>query len=166
MAQATPETEQLAADYLNIWNARAYSEIPAVVTESFVMYDPFAPEDEVPGPRGEVHGPDGLEAFIRGVVSGFPDFHVEVLTMLSSADTAMYDGQLSMTHEGVFFGIPPVGRSVTVRYMGMIRTADGQVDEHRVYPPLRDILEQLGFTFPAVIPLLPRLAWGKIKQLK
>lgn len=165
MTQEPSETEQLARDYLTIWNERAYADIPAVVSPTFVMYDPTAPADPVPGPKGEVHGPGGLETFMQGVVAGFPDFRVTVGALLAAEDVAMYDGRLTMTHEGPFFGIPPTGRRAEVRYMGLVRVADGEVVEHRVYPPMLDIAAQLGFSFPAVLGTLPRLAWGKLKLL-
>lgn len=157
MAHKSPDPAAIAREYLeSVWNQREYAEIPALVSESFVMHDPAAP-------AGKVHGPNGLERFIRGVVAGFPDFHVAVLKMLAKDDVAMYDGRLTMTHEGNFFGVPPTGRRAEVRYMGLIRVADGTVAEHRVYPPLREIAAQLGFTSLAVVPYLPRLAWGLLK---
>ncbi|WP_211694130.1 hypothetical protein [Natronomonas salina] len=39
---------------------------------------------------------------------------------------------------------------------------DGQVQEDRLYYDQKDMLAQLGFTFPDVIFLLPKLVWGKI----
>lgn len=163
MTRATSESERVARNYLRVWNERAYSEIPDVVAESFVMYDPFAPADQVPGPKGQVYGPDGLEAFIRGVVAGFPDFHVEVLTMLSEAEVVMYDGRITMTHEGSFFGIPPTGERAVFRYMGMVTVSDGVVSAHRVYPPLREVVDQLRLPFPAIVTYAPRFVWGLLK---
>lgn len=165
MTGPSQSPEALARAYLDIWNERAYEEIPNLVHESFVMYDPTAPAEAVGGPKGEVHGRAGLEAFIRGVVRGFPDFHVSVLSMATDSGLVMYDGRLSLTNLGDFFGVPPTGRSVAVRYMGLVRVEDAAVIEHRVYPPMLEIAEQLGFTFPAVLLTLPRLAWGKLRQL-
>lgn len=165
MTNASREPEQVAREYLqSVWNERGYAEIPALVSGAFVMYDPTAPADPVSGAAGVVHGPDGLETFIRGVVTGFPDFHVEVLRMLSDDEVAMYEGRLTMSHDGPFFGIPPTGKRAQVRYMGLIRVVDGAVEEHRVYPPLRAIADQLGFTSIAIVPYLPRLAWAMLKR--
>lgn len=165
MTDETLAPDALARRYLNCWNQREYAAISELVSEDFVMYDPTAPGDAVSGPKGEVHGPAGLESFIRGVVTGFPDFYVAVLDMVADGALVMYDGRLSMTHEGDFFGIPPTGNRADVRYMGLIRVEDDQVVEHRVYPPMLDIAEQLGFTFPAILITLPRLAWRKLIRL-
>lgn len=146
MAQETPDTERIAREYAEIWNERKYAKIPDVVSESFVMYDPAVPEDGVAGPQREAHGRDGLEQFIRAIVTGFPDFHVTLLDMLSSEDRVMYEAEASMTHEGKFLEIPPTGEKVELRYMGKINIADGKVQEHRVYIDSQEFFEQLGLT--------------------
>lgn len=139
MAEATPESEQLVNAYVEMWNGQAYSKIPDLVSESFVMYDSAAPE-------GEIHGPDGLEEFMREVVAGFPDFEVTILDALSTEDTVMYEGKITMTHEGEFDGIPPTEREVELREMSKFHIADGKVQEHRVYFDQQEIFEQLGLT--------------------
>ena len=139
MTQAPIDTEQLAREYASVWNERKYAKIPDVVSESFEMYDPAAP-------GGVVRGRDGLEQFIRAVVSGFPDFHVTILDMLSSEDRVMYEAEMSMTHEGEFDGVPPTGEEVELRYMGKIKTAGGKVQEHRIYFDQQELFEQLGLT--------------------
>ncbi|WP_251331159.1 ester cyclase [Haloplanus pelagicus] len=165
MEHAPSESERVARDYLeSVWNERGYDEIRSLVSESFVMYDPAALAADVSGTWDEIHGRDGLETFIRGVVAGFPDFQVTVHRMLSEDDAVMYDGRLRMTHEGTFFGVPPTGRRVEVRYMGQIEVADGMIEEHRVYPPILKIAKQLGFTSLTVVPYLPRLAWGLLTR--
>lgn len=161
MATQSPQTD-LARACIALWNERAYDRIPAVVADDFVMYDPFAPADEVPGPKGEVHGPDGLDTFIRGVVKGFPDFHVDPHEVVGGDGTAMYDGTLSLTHEGPFFGIPPTGQHAEVRYMGWIRVEGARVVEHRVYPPVTELFEQLRLPWPAFLAYVPRLVWSRV----
>jgi steroid delta-isomerase-like uncharacterized protein len=130
--------------YVEMWNDRQYSQIPELVSESFVMYDPAAPDEGVPGPEKEVHGPDGLEKFIRSVVAGFPEFHVEVVDVVSSDDLEMYDALVTLTHEGEFDGIPPAGRAAELREMSKYRLSDGKIEEHRVVFDHYDALEQLG----------------------
>ena len=161
MTQSATDAERLALDYLEtIWNDRSYAKIPEYVSPWFVMYDPAAIDDKLPGPRGVVRGPEDLETFVRGVVAGFPDFHVEVHDVFSDSELVLYAGTLSMTHTGTFCWIPPTGRTAEVRYMGAIRVADDRVSEHRVFPPLMEIAEQLGFTSPTILPYLPKLAWA------
>lgn len=163
--QSPEETNRLVRRYIDVWNDRAYDSIPDVVAESFVMYDPFARTDKLPGPKGQVHGRNGLETFIRGTVNGFPDFHVDIYDLLCNGHMGLYEGCITMTHEGDFFGIPPTGGHAEFRYVGSLRIAEGAVLEHRVYPPVGVILDQLGLNFPGVFILIPTLALGKIRQL-
>ena len=133
MARATRDAEGTVRAYVDVWNAK----IPEVVSESISVYNPTAP-------GGEVHGRDGLEAFMRGVVAGFPDFHVTVHDMVSNDDLVMYDATLTMTHEGEFDGIPPTGRKVEVPEMAKYYVVDSEIREYRVYFDQQAVFEQLG----------------------
>lgn len=144
MAEATPEPERIVNAYVDMWNERDYARIPDLVAESFVMYDAAAPAEGVAGPEGEVHGRDGLEAFMRGVAAGFPDFELTILDTVSRDDLVMYEAEIAMTHEGEFDGIPPTGRTVEMREMSKCRVEDGVVREHRVYFDQQEVFEQLG----------------------
>ena len=135
MARATTDAEQVATDYVELWNDRSFERIPDLVSESFVHVDPDG---------SEVHGRDGMEAYIRGILAGFPDLHVSVTEMISSGDTVMYEATLTMTHEGEFEGIPPTGRELEIREMATIEVVDGTVEAHRVYYDSRETLRQLG----------------------
>jgi len=139
MARATRDAEGTVRAYVDVWNERDYSKIPEVVSESVSVYNPTAP-------GGEVHGRDGLEAFMRGVVAGFPDFHVTVHDVVSNDDLVMYDATLTMTHEGEFDGIPPTGREVEVSEMAKYHVADDKVREYRVCFDQQAVFEQLGLT--------------------
>jgi steroid delta-isomerase-like uncharacterized protein len=139
MARATRDAEGTVRAYVDVWNERDYSKIPEVVSESISVYNPTAP-------GGEVHGRDGLEAFMRGVVAGFPDFHVTVHDVVSNDDLVMYDATLTMTHEGEFDGIPPTGREVEVPEMAKYHVVDDKVREYRVCFDQQAVFEQLGLT--------------------
>lgn len=139
MTEATTEAEQLAREYKDLWNEQAYSKIPEVVSESFVLYDETAP-------GGEVRGPDGLEEWMRQFTSAFPDFHVEILDMLASEEMIMAEATYTMTHEREFNGIQPTEREVELRAMAKFVVEDGKITEHREYHDRQEILEQLGVT--------------------
>ena len=139
MARATRDAEGTVRAYVDVWNERDYSKIPEVVSESISVYNPTAP-------GGEVHGRDGLEAFMRGVVAGFPDFHVTVHDVVSNDDLVMYDATLTMTHEGEFDGILPTEREVEVSEMAKYHVADDKVREYRVCFDQQAVFEQLGLT--------------------
>ena len=139
MARATPEAERLVDRYVTAWNDKEYSAIPELVSDSVTVHNPTAP-------AGVIHGREELEAFMRGVVAGFPDFHVTILDLLADDDRVMYEAELTMTHEGEFEGIPPTGRTVEVREMATCHVADGRIQEYRVYFDQQAVFEQLGLS--------------------
>jgi steroid delta-isomerase-like uncharacterized protein len=132
--QHTDEAERVVRAYVALWNERAYSRIPDLVSESFVHVDPDGEE---------FHGRDGLEGFVRTVVGGFSDFHVEVTELLSDGNTVMYRALLTMTHDGEFQGVPPTGKTFEIPEMATIRVVDGVVTQHRVYYDKRAIRDRL-----------------------
>jgi steroid delta-isomerase-like uncharacterized protein len=159
-----PGPEETAIAYVTMWNERDYSSIPGLVSETFRMYDPAAPEAGVPGPKGEVHGRTGLRQFMEWVTTAFPDFEITVLDVLTGEATAMYEVRLTMTHDGPLGSVPPTGRRVDVRGVSILRLDDGLVDEHRFYTDMTDVADQLGLTFPQVLGQLPRLLVGKARS--
>lgn len=144
MVEATTESEQIVEAYVNIWNEQEFSNIPDIVSDSFVMIEPAAPAEGIPGPEGEVHGRDGLEQWIREGKTGFPDLTVSLLEMLSREGVVMVEEKIKGTHEGEFDGIPPTGRTVELPAMSKYQIADGKVQEHRVYFDQQEFAEQLG----------------------
>jgi steroid delta-isomerase-like uncharacterized protein len=157
------DLETLAAAYVRMWNERDTAAIPRLIAEPFVMYDPVAPATGVPGPKGEVHGRDGLEVFVDYVTRAFPDFEVVPGEVLTGADVAMYEVRLRMTHEGPLGGLPPTGRQLDLRGASVLRVADGRIVEHRFHTDMNEAAEQLGLTFPAVLGQLPKLLFGKLR---
>jgi steroid delta-isomerase-like uncharacterized protein len=139
MTQTTAEARELVESYVRAWNEGDYSAVRDLVSESVVLRNPSAP-------GGEVHGPDEAEAFMRGVLTGFPDFEVSVVEMLADDDRVMYEAELTMTHEGEFEGIPPTGRTVETREMANYHVADGRIQSYAVFFDQQAVFEQLGLT--------------------
>lgn len=163
-AAADTDPEEIARAYVDMWNDRDYSAIPGLVSDAFVMYDPAAPGEGIPGPKGEVHGRAGLRGFMELVTTAFPDFEITILDILSDEDTVMYEVRLTMTHDGPLGGLPPTGRPVEIQGVSILRLGGGIVDEHRFYTDMTDTVEQLGLTFPQVIGQLPKLLVGKVRS--
>ncbi len=139
MTEQSAETQQVTRAYAEMWNERDYSKLPDLVSESFVVYNPFLP-------GGETRGRDGLEEWMGEIAAGFPDFRAELLDVLASEDTVMSEVKYTMTHEGEFGGIPPTGREIEFQAMAKFRVEDGKVKEHRDYVNQQELLEQLGVT--------------------
>ncbi|WP_233194429.1 ester cyclase [Haloferax marisrubri] len=154
---------EFADAYVELWNTRNYAAIPRLVSESFVMYDPAAPAEGIPGPKREVHGRDGLRQFVEGVTTGYPDFEITVLELLAGDGVVMYEARLTGTHDGPLDGLPPTGRMIDIRVVSVLRLDGDYISEHRAYFDMREVAEQLGLTFPTVIRQAPRLVAGKLR---
>jgi steroid delta-isomerase-like uncharacterized protein len=124
------------SDYLALWHGE-YSKIDSV-SDSFVAYEPSAPD-------GEVHGRDAFEAYVRELRTAFPDFTITVEAALEDAEIVMTEWTGRGTHEGEFNGLPPTGRTFEHKGMSKFVIADGKVQEERMYYDPREIAEQLGF---------------------
>lgn len=156
MTQSEPKQhEDLLREYVALWNGD-YSKFD-IVDEEFSFYDPAHPD-------GEVHGRGAFEEFVRHVHSAFPDWSLEKHTdeMLTSENVVMLEWTASGTHKGEFYGAPPSGRQFEV--MGMAKTTieDGKLQDDVIYFNQKEMLDQLGFKFPDVIFLAPKLVWGKL----
>lgn len=157
MAKTTPESEQLVKEFLDRSNKRDYSKLPEILSESYVMVDPAAP-------AGEVHGPEGFEAWLREIVRAFPDFEMQIVDSLASDEVVMVEIRYTGTHEGEFNGLPPTGREIEFQGIEKYQVAGGKIQRTRAYFHDQELKDQLGLTFPEVMGQLPTLVWGKLQQ--
>lgn len=137
MVEAAQDPARVTRAYTDMWNERAYSRIPDIVTESFVVYNPVLPE-------GEARGRDGLEEWMRTVTSSFPDFRVDITNLLTAEEIGLVEVTYAMTHEGEFMDIEPTGNTVELAGAVKLRLEDGKITEHHDYVDRRALFEQLG----------------------
>lgn len=105
------------------------------VTPGFVAHD---------GPPGVPSGPAAVEHVITMFRSAFPALHVTVDEMVAEGDLVCVRTTLRGTQRGALFGVPPTGRSVTLRTMEMVRMQDGQLAESWVCSDVTGLMSQLG----------------------
>lgn len=150
------EHEQLVTDYLAVWNHGEYANLPDVVAEDVVIYEPSAP-------GGEIRGRDELESFLREMRAAFPDLYGAIDDALATDEFVMLEWTTTATHEGEYEGLPATGREIELSGMDKIAISDGKVQDHWVYYDPRPMREQLGLTFPEILGQLPKLAWRKLR---
>jgi predicted ester cyclase len=81
--------------------------------------------------------------------SAFPDVKITVDDMFTEDNYVLFRSTMRGTHRGVFQGIEPTGKSITVTPIDMIRVERGKLVEHWGGPDLFDLLKQLGAVFSA-----------------
>jgi steroid delta-isomerase-like uncharacterized protein len=138
-----------------VWNDRNFEAIPEYMTEDCMVYDPTYPEP--------IRGHDAYREYVRDIVGAFPDFRGEHHVVLEDGNRVMTHFTVSGTNTGSFGPLPPTGRRVEIDGMSLIRFEDGRIAEERVFLDSREFRRQLGLSFPAILRLLPRLAYRALR---
>jgi len=100
------------------------------------------------GALGDVHGPDGFVGImLRNVRRGFPDAHVELVTIVAEGDLVSFRLEGSGTHLGPFLGVEPTGKTVRIRGIHHVRLRNGRIIEHWQGPDILAMLLDMGL-FP------------------
>jgi predicted ester cyclase len=100
------------------------------------------------GALGDVNGPDGfIEIMLGNVRRGFPDAHVEPVSVIEEGDLVSFRLDGSGTHLGSFLGVEPTGRTVRIRGIHHVRLHDGRIVEHWQGPDILAMLLDMGL-FP------------------
>jgi predicted ester cyclase len=81
---------------------------------------------------------------ITGFRAAFPDLHFTVADMVAEGDRVVFRATMCGTHHGMFRGIAPTGKQVTVAVLDVVRIEQGMFAEQWGGPNLWELLEQLG----------------------
>lgn len=122
-------------------NAGDEAAVRSIVDEHLVSH----------GALGDVHGPDGfIGIMLRNVRRGFPDAHVELVTLIEEGDIVSFRLDGSGTHLGPFLGVDPTGKIIRIRGIHHVRLRDGRIIEHWQGPDILAMLLDMGKFPPAV----------------
>lgn len=76
--------------------------------------------------------------------SGFPDIQWTLEEMISEGDKVAARFIMRGTHNGVFLGVPPTGKTIEVQAMNFYNLANNQIIGEFGQPDLLGILKQIG----------------------
>ena len=107
--------------------------------------------DEVVSPRFTSHdwpddfptGPRAFREYYGAIRTAVPDARYEVDDLIAEGDRVAVRWRLLGTHEGVFDGIAPTGRSITLKGIAIYRVEGGMLMERWVVSDLHGLLEEL-----------------------
>lgn len=101
-------------------------------------------KDYDPAP-GQVDGPEGYISFFTKIRTAFPDFKVEVETMVADEDKVAFAYTITGTHEGIFMQkVEPTGKKIKARGMQISKFENGKMTERWGSSDELGILKQLG----------------------
>ena len=115
--------------------------------------DSFAPNyvTHIPNTPNLPPGPGTFKRVITMWRAAFPDFKMTIEELIAEGDKVANRFTTRGTHQGPLMGIPPTGRTITVRGMEVHRVADGKIAESWICDDVPSILVQLGvLTMPAL----------------
>ena len=100
--------------------------------------------DEVTGKT--YHGAEEVAARYEELWHAFPDFHAAPTLFVEEGDTVVMEADFSGTHQGVYDGHKPTGKSFKLRVVGVFRFNGDKIAMESIYFDRAAMFEQLGLT--------------------
>jgi steroid delta-isomerase-like uncharacterized protein len=136
----TSDAADLVRRYLeSVWNRGDFAELDQLTTADFAYYLGGHP------PRDRA----AMKQFLSSVRVAFPDWRVDVVDLIASDHSVAVRWQGQVTHQGVFQGIPPTGKRVTVSGINIYRVIDGRISAEWEQMDSLGMLAQLGVLKPS-----------------
>lgn len=132
------ENKKLARRIIeDIWNKRNLDLFDQLFSPTFFNHDP------APGMTSDLAG---LKQSTRLLLDSFPDLILTIDDTLEDGDKVLMRMTMRGSHQGVFFGIAPTGRTVSVPAYTILRIADSQIVERWGLTDMFGLLVQLGIS--------------------
>ena len=99
--------------------------------------------------RSKLKGPEEFMDTIRNLRSAFPDLHYEEQEIVAQGNKVVFIGNVTGTHTGNFFFIPPTGNKISYEAVHIHTIGnDGKIVEHRAIRDDLKFMAQLGLVKP------------------
>ena len=92
----------------------------------------------------DVVGIDSARAYYANYLTGFSNITFTIKDVFGQGDKLVKYWNFKGTHIGVFFGIPPTGKTVSLDGTTLVRMANGKIAEERDFFDNMDFMTQLG----------------------
>lgn len=91
-----------------------------------------------------VVGIDSAKAYYGNFLTGFSGIQFTIKDIFGQGDKLVKYWNFKGKHTGVFFGIPPTGKSVDLDGTTLVRMANGKIAEEQDFFDNMDLMTQLG----------------------
>jgi steroid delta-isomerase-like uncharacterized protein len=126
----------IEAYFYEVWNKGDLTRLESIIDPAYVNHNPST-ADPIPGP-------EGLKPIILAMRNGIPDLFYELQDTIITSDHIVARVQVTGTHLGILFGIPPTGKHFKIEQINVERVKSGKITEHwRVTDELK-MMRQLG----------------------
>jgi len=126
------ELDLTVQSMLTVWNSNDVVMIDSIVTPDFKRV----------APNGNATGPEELKAFIQGIHTVYPDFHITSERVAYDGDVAMMQWTVTGTNTGEG-PTPPTGNAVKVSGVTVFTFRDGRIASETVFFDSADLQAQL-----------------------
>jgi steroid delta-isomerase-like uncharacterized protein len=129
------ERSAIIGRWVEAWNKQDLDAIEGLLTPDYVRHDANLPD---------VNGPEGEREFVAGILSAFPDIHLQMNQLIGQDDLVAVRLAFRGTHEGLFLGVPATGQEVAFESMEVFRLAGNKIVEQWVVMDALGLFQQLG----------------------
>jgi steroid delta-isomerase-like uncharacterized protein len=100
--------------------------------------------------RSKLKGPEEFIDTIKNLRSAFPDLHYEEHEIISQGNKVAFIGNVTGTHKGSFFFMPPTGKKISYDAVHIHTIGkEGKIVEHKAIRDDLKFMMQLGVIKPA-----------------
>lgn len=121
--------------YEEIVNTGDVSRVAEFISHEYV---------EVHNNTGYPVGLQGVKEHVLGVRDTYPDLHLTVEQQIAEGEWVVTRATARGTHQGVWLGMRPTGKTVEMTVVNVDRVVDGRIVEHGGAANLLEPLLQIG----------------------
>jgi steroid delta-isomerase-like uncharacterized protein len=139
-AKGAEPVHPIVAAFAKTLSAHDIDAFAALFADDYVNHQLSA---AAPPPASGVTAKQATVAFFKARLTGLPDLSVAVEATLANGDLTAASFVYTGTHQGVYFGIAPTGKSLRFTSCDIIRVQDGKIAEHWGMGDIAGTLAQL-----------------------
>jgi hypothetical protein len=140
LAQPASSPQSLAERFAATLSAHDIDGFAALFADSYVNHQASA---AAPPPPANVSPKQGTVAFFKARLTGLPDLKVTIEVMVADKDHVAASFAYAGTHNGIYFGVAPTGRTIHFTSCDIFRVRDGLIAEHWGMGDIAGVLAQL-----------------------
>ncbi len=129
------ESAEIVEQYIAAWNGHKPEDIVALFHEEGSYWDPVVGQD-IPGVA--------VEQYAQALITGFPDFQFEILSMKSIDDTVVFEWVMKGQNTGPMEAHPTTNQQLALPGVDVITVKDGKLLSVKAYMDRTAYAEQLG----------------------
>ena len=137
-----------------MWNERRLERADELIASNCVTHQLRTGEPAEGAPRS----PESVKREAAMWLQGFPDLHFAILHLIAEDNLVMTHCMMEGTHTGIWMGLAPTGRDISIPFMTIHRMDAGKIVEDWVLIGSLLLFQQLGVVAPTeeIIRPVPR----------